>query len=171
MATFLQSEIFQSIILPFILLFTIIFALLEKSNLLGEGKKQINAIIAFAVAAILITFSTQVQWIRQFTVFLAVGLVLLFVLMLIWGFAYGTKDGDVFKEASWMKPTIGWIAFVGVIAFALVVTGYWDDVYSYFINPDSGSNIIFIILIVAAMAWVLTSGKSDKPKDKDKKDG
>jgi hypothetical protein len=164
MVTFLQSDIIQNIILPFVLIFTLVFAILEKSKLLGEGKMQINAIISFVLAGIFVTFSTQVGWLKQFAVFLAIGIVLLFILMLIWGFAWGTKDGDPFKEAKWMKNTIGWIAFAGVVIAALVITGYWDTLYNYIVNPDKGSNIVFLILIIAAVAWVLSSGK---PKDKD----
>jgi Ca2+/Na+ antiporter len=170
MATFIQSEIFQNIILPFVLIFTLVFALLEKSKLLGENKKQINAIIGFVVAAILVTFSTQVDWIRKFSVFLAVGLVLLFVLMLIWSFAWGTTDGDPFKNAEGMKKGIGWVAIVAVVIGALVMTGYWDRVYSYVINPDSGSNLIFLVLIIIAIVWVMSSGKSDKKEEKKKEE-
>lgn len=168
MATFLQSDIFQDIILPFVLIFTLAFAVLEKSNVLGTGKKQINAIISFVLAAIFITFYEQVGWIQKFAVFLAVGLVLLFILMLIWGFAYGSTDGDPFKTVKWMKSTIGWIAFIGVIVAALIITGYWDNFYGYFVNPDSGSNVLFIILIIAAISWVLSSGKSGDKKEEKK---
>lgn len=166
MANFLQSEVIQTIVLPFVLIFTLLFAILEKSNLLGPGKKQVNAIISFVIAAIFVTFSTQVNWIRQFSVFLAIGIVILFVLMLIWSFAVGTTKGDPFENYTWMKSGIGWVAIIAVVAAALVITGYWSVVSNYLSNPDSGSNIIFIVLIVAAIAWVLSSGKSEEKKDK-----
>ena len=52
MANILNYPIIRDIVLPFILVFVLVFAILEKSKLLGDGKKQINAIIGFVIAAI-----------------------------------------------------------------------------------------------------------------------
>ena len=41
----LLSSFFLEIIWPFVLVFTLIFAILQKTQLLGEGKKQIDAMI------------------------------------------------------------------------------------------------------------------------------
>ena len=50
--TILQGEVFTRFILPFFLVFFVIFALLEKTKLFGDGKKQINAMISFVVGLI-----------------------------------------------------------------------------------------------------------------------
>ena len=163
MANFLTLPIFSDIVLPFILVFVLIYAILEKSRLLGEDKHQINAIISFVIAGILITFSAQVTWLRQFMVFLVMALVILFVFMLIYGFAYSNKDG--FSLSKELKMAIAAIAFVAVVVAALVITDYWDKAYSFLTESSTGSNAIFILIIVAALVAVLYTGK-----DKDKKD-
>ncbi len=163
MATFLTNTLFRDIILPFLLAFTLIFALLEKSKLLGDGKQQINAIIAFVIAAILIYYTNAVGIISQMMVFMAIALAILFVFMLLFGFVWGTTGGDPFKDAVWLKWLLGIGALIATIIAVLYVTGKWDSVVSYLTNSNTGSNIFFILIIVGAIAAViLSSGKGEK---------
>jgi len=159
MANFLTLPIFQDIILPFVLIFTLVFAILEKSRLLGEDKHQINAIISLVIAAILISFSAQIAWIKQFVLFLIIALVILFVFMLIYGFVYAGKEG--FQMGSGLKITLAAIAFVAVVIGALVITDTWSKVYDLFTSSTVGANIIFIVIIAAAIVAVLF-GKKEK---------
>jgi len=52
--TFLQSTIVAKFILPFLLVFFVVFAVLEKIKLLGEDKKQLNALVAFVIGLIFV---------------------------------------------------------------------------------------------------------------------
>lgn len=161
MANFLMYPIFQDVILPFILIFVLIFAILQKTKLLGDGVNQINAVISFVIAAIFVAFSTQVSWLKDFSVFLAIGLFVLFVFMLIYGFAYAdNKEG--FKLADELKIIISVIAFISVVVATLIITETWDNVYNFFTTSNWGSNILFIILIAGAIIAVLFGTK--KPK-------
>jgi len=166
MANFLLSyPIFTDIILPFLLIFVLVFAVLQKSKLLGEGKLQIDAIISFVIAAIFVTFTNAVHIVTQMTIFVTIALVLLFVFMLIYGFAYGDTKGDPLAGQKWVKPTIGIIAFIAVIAGFLVVSGWWDDVWRFLSGTNMGANIIFIILIAAAIIAVIKGAGKSKDKD------
>jgi hypothetical protein len=164
MANFLSYPIFSDYILPFILVFALVFAILQKSKLLGDGKQQIDAIIAFVMAAILVTFSTQVTWLKNFTVFLVIGMVILFLFMLLYGFAYGNTNGDPLAGAKWVKPTVGIIVFVAVIVGALVITDTWQKVLDFFTQGELGPNVVFIILIIVAILSVLNMGKKKDDK-------
>jgi hypothetical protein len=165
MANFLTLPIFQDIILPFILFFTLFFAILQKTKLLGDGKQQIDAIISFVIAAIVVTFSQQVLWVRQFSVFLAVALLVYFGFMLIWAFAVGSKDGDPFSQFSKMKPFLGAVALIAVVVAVLIITGGWEKVTSFFSNGDSGANVLMIVVIAGAIAAVFF-GNSKKEEKK-----
>lgn len=160
MANILTIPIFKDIILPFLLVFTLFFAILEKSKLLGEGKSQINAIISFVIAGILISFANAVGIITKMTVFMVISIFILFVFMLIYSFAYGDKTGDPLKPG--LKTFIGIVALIAVIVATLIITGYWDSVFTFFSSSSIGINILFIILIGAAIAAVLFGGKKDK---------
>ncbi len=157
MVNFLITGIFQDLILPFILIFVLIFAILQKTKLLGEGVQQINAVVAFVIAGIFVAFSAYVVWLRSFVIFLAIALFILFVFMLIYGFTYANKDG--FTLGKEFQIIIAVIAFIAVIIAALVITKTWDNVYSFFTTSNTGSNIIFIVLIGLAVGAVLFGGK------------
>jgi hypothetical protein len=157
MANILTLPLFSDIILPFLLLFTLIFAILEKSKLLGDDKHQINAIMGFIVGAILISFANAIDIITQMTVFMAVSLVILFVFMIIYGFAYNGKDGDILGKG--VKTFLGIIIFIAVVLAVLFATNSWDNVSNFFTDSEIGANIIFIVLIAAAIAAVVWKKK------------
>jgi len=160
MANFLTSSpIIQDLVLPFVLIFTLVFAILEKSKLLGDDKRQINAIIGFVVAGLFLAFSNYVSWIKQFTVVLVISLFAIFVFLLIWGFVWGDKGGDPLKDAEGIKWTIGIVMLIIVLVAALVITGYWEKMK---VSNDLVANIVFIIFIIAAIAAVLNQGKKEK---------
>ncbi|GAH78833.1 unnamed protein product, partial [marine sediment metagenome] len=105
--TIFQSNIVQQFILPFVLVFTLVFAILEKTKLFGEDKKQLNAIIALVIGLIFVTavFPTVVVT-NKLILFLTIALVIVFVVLLLWGFVFGEiKEG--FKPADWMKWVLG----------------------------------------------------------------
>lgn len=157
MANILTLPVFTDIILPFLFIFTLIFAILEKSKLLGDDKHQINAITGFVVGAILISFANAIDIITQMTVFMAVSLVILFVFMLIYGFVYNGKDGELMGKG--LKTLLGIIIFIAVVIAVLLVTDSWDKVYDFFTRSDVGTNVVSIVLIAAAIAAVVWKKK------------
>jgi len=154
------QPIFMEYILPFLLVFTLTFAILDKTKLLGEGKRQINAIISLVIGIILIGFPYAQGVIVKLIPFLAVSLVILFVFMLLYGFLAGTKEGHVLPKG--IKIALGIIVGLGVIVAVLWATGSWDTVYNTLIGASSGKiwlNVLLIALIGGAMAVVLSTGR------------
>src|SRR3989344_3729501 len=92
--TILSSPFFVEGVLPFILIFSLVFAVLQKSKILGEGKHQLDALVSFSVALLTIAFANAVNVIVQLVPVLAVGLVVLLVFMVLWGFVMGPHDGS-----------------------------------------------------------------------------
>ncbi|MBI5073475.1 hypothetical protein HZA99_06685, partial [Candidatus Woesearchaeota archaeon] len=41
-------------LLPFLLIFTILFAMLQKTKILGAGKKNFNVMVSFIIAAMVV---------------------------------------------------------------------------------------------------------------------
>jgi len=168
-ATILSHPIFVEAILPFLLVFTIIFAVLQKSRVLGEGKRQIDAIVGLVVGLLVISFGQAVGIIIQLIPFLAVSLVIILVLMILIGMV--NKEGDF--DAAFPKGfriVMSLIAIVAVIVAVLIITGAWDYLYDWiFLTGSNPSNIlinfIFIVIIVVAVVAVLWGSKSGS-KDK-----
>ena len=156
-APFLINGFFLSYLLPFALIFTLVFAILQKTKLLGDDKKQIDAIIGLIIGLILIAFGPARDIVVKLQVFLAVFVAILLVFMLLYGFVSGKKDGDVLAK--------GWkYAFYAIITISLVIaliviTGYWGTVQDFLFNSEGGSQLwingLIIVVIVGAMIAVL----------------
>jgi hypothetical protein len=157
--TLFQSEILRRFILPFLLVFFIIFAILEKTKLFGEGKKQLNALIAVVISLIFAGVAYVTNVVNNLVLFLAVAIVVIFVIMLIWGFIFGdSKEG--FKPERWMKlglAILGGIAFIVAVVWA---TGFYENIGEFLFNQSWSRsfwiNLSFIGVIVVVLALILS---------------
>ena len=68
--TIFTSNLVVETILPFLLIFTIVFAILEKSKILGDGKRQIDAIVALAIGLLFIAFGSATDIVVRMIPFL-----------------------------------------------------------------------------------------------------
>jgi len=161
---FFNYPVIKDFLLPFLLVFVLIFAILEKSKILGEGKKQINAIVALVSGLILLAFSSYVEFIRNIIPFFAVALVILFVFLLLYGFVYGDTKGDPLDKN--MKMILGIVVVIAIAIAVLYYTGYWDKIIGWFDSENKYFiNIIFGVIIVGAIiAVVFSGGKKDDGK-------
>lgn len=155
--TILSSEFAVRIVYPFLLVFVLIFAILEKSKILGEDKRQIDALIALSIALITIAFSWATDIIVNLMPFLAVCAVILLVFLILYGFVASGKEGlEINKGIMW---TIVILVTIALIIAVIVVTGQWDRVYNWmFIDYGSGpiwGNILLVAIIGGALALIV----------------
>jgi len=164
--TILQSDFFMYMVLPFLLVFAVVFAVLQKTEIFGKGKKQVDALISLAVALIVVAFGNYVEIINGMVAFLGVAIVVILVFLILTGAFWKAGEfniGD--KTRTW-----GMIAVIIAVVIALLVyTGGWAYLRNVF---SGGSNtlvtsIIFIIVIGAAVAALAFSG-GDKPSGEKK---
>jgi len=153
---FLQNWIFTKFALPFLLIFFIVFAILEKTKIFGEDQKQLNALLAFVIGLIFVSVSFPKEVVGNLILFLTVGLVVLFVVLLLWGFASGE---GLKMESTGLKWTVG-IFILGVVLIAVIwATGIEGGVIDLlFYQPWSGTfwtNVLFIASIGGALALIL----------------
>ena len=158
--TFLQHWIFTQYLFPFLLVFFIVFAILERTKLFGEGKKQLNALTAFVIGLIFVGAGVPKLIVGNMILFFAVAIVVLFVILLLWGFIFGDKEG--FKLERWMKWVLGILVGIAFIWAILWATG-WNATVGNFFSGQSQiwTNIAFIVVIAIALALVLM-GKEKK---------
>ena len=158
--TFLQWPIISQYLLPFLLVFFIVFAILEKTKLFGEGKKQINALTAFVIGLIFVGAVSYTNIVSNLTLFLTIAIVAIFVILLIWGFIFGDSSG--FKAAGWMKWILGIIAGIAFIWAVIWATGFSGKIGGWFsagIGQTIVINVIFLIVIAVALALILIPAK------------
>ena len=87
--TFLQHWVFTQFALPFLLVFFIVFAILQKTKVLGDDKKQLDALVAFIIALIFVGAIFPKLVVANLILFLTVAIIVVFVGLLIWGFVSG----------------------------------------------------------------------------------
>ena len=113
------------VVLPFLLVFTIVFAILEKTKVLGtediEGKKytkkNLNAIASFVLAFLVVASSELVEIITTVSSQAVVVLFLSVLFLLLVGSFY--KEGEpVFLEGGW-KIVFMIIVFIAIIGIFL----------------------------------------------------
>jgi len=160
--TILSSGIVVNTILPFLLVFALVFAILEKTKILGDGKKQVDAIVALVIGLLVVSFANYTHIIVSLSVFLAVVLVVILVFMLLFGAFF---EPGKFEVGKGIKITAGILALIAVVIAVLYYTGAWDYIKDNWVGSGTGvvANTIFVVLVIAAIAIVLaTSGKEKK---------
>jgi len=157
MAITILSTPLAQMALSFVLVFTIVFAILQKSEILGKGKKQVDALVGLAVGLIVVATASSLEFIQNLIPFLGIALVVMFVFMVLIGMMY--KEGD-FKVENWMKISIGIVIAIFVIVVVLIVSGTWDNVVDLFYSDSSGiiGNIIILAIVVGAVLLVMKTG-------------
>ena len=164
--TIFQTGIFAKFIIPFALIFFVVFAILEKTHLFGEKKTQINALVAFVIGLIFVGATVPRLLVTDLVLFLAVALIVMLAGILLWGFATG---GAPKIEGKWTKKLIGLLIFIALVVVVLVSTNFDSPVLDFFFRQDySGpfwSNVIFIVILAVVLAVILKNkgggGKND----------
>ncbi len=162
--TILQHWIFTQFILPFALMTAIVYGILEKTRLLGGDKHQLNAIVSFVIGLIFVGAIFPKLVVENLILFLTVAIVVLFVILLLWGFVSTKGDkSEGFELEGWMKWFL-WIAVgLGVIIAVIWATGMTSSIFDLLFNQSwSGTfwtNIAFVAVIVIALAVILKKGK------------
>ncbi len=155
----LESWGMLDVMLPFLLIFTLVFAVLQKAKIFGQDSKRFNTIIALVLAMVVViphimgTYppgKNAVLIINAFLPDIALVLVaIIMVLMLSGVFGYHTSDN-----------TSGWILF---IAFAVVIylfgisAGWWIKFNWFNIDSDTLS-VVLVLLVFGIVIATVTSG-------------
>jgi hypothetical protein len=170
--TFLSHPIVLEAILPFLLVFAVVFAVLQKTEALGKDKKGVDAIVALVIGLIVIAFGKATGIIVNLIPFLAIGLIVIFVFLVLWGFVY--KPGE-FNTPNGVKWAIGVVVAIFVVIIVLVVTGGWgsitDIIQSGEANAIIGWVIGIVVVIGAVLAIILGGGNSNGSKSSGDSDG
>ena len=163
--TILSSPIISEAVLPFILIFTVVFAILQKSAILGKDKKQIDALVGIVFGLITITFARAVGIINQLLPFLAVAVILVLVFLILVGLMHKGDEKFVWDEG--LKKVVVVMAFFAVVIAGLFFTGAWSYLADKFSGPDGSSlvtNIVFILIIVGGFLIVWFGAEKKKPE-------
>ena len=169
------------VVLPFLLIFTIVFAMLEKTKVLGtEGigemenlpKKNLNAMVAFVIAFFTIASSQLVALIIEVSAnVIILMLAIVFFLLLLGSFHNETKDPYFLTGAS--KNIFMAISALGLLFIFLNALETDDkswfqwimDWITSIIDSTAVAAVVLFLVVVGIMGIIVFSG----PKSTNKK--
>lgn len=158
------------VVLPFLLVFTIVFAILEKTRVFGTEKtkdgeytkKNLNSMAAFVIAFLVVASSRLVAIINQ-TMANMVLLLMLSVcfLMLVGSFLKETKEG-IFLEGFY-KHVFMAIMFIGIMLIFLHALGWLDIIFNYLVAHYDSTLVGSVILMGIIVGFMFFITKEYKP--------
>jgi hypothetical protein len=171
------------VVLPFLLVFTIMFAILEKTKVLGTEKwdgedlprKNLNAMAAFTVSFLVVASSKLVEIITAISAKVIILLALAVFFLMLVGTFYG-KDEEVKLEGGWKSFFMGLMFFGMVVIFLDTVTfeggqtileWLWEFLLSFWTSAAAAS-IIFILLLIGFMYYITNPPSTTSSGGKDK---
>lgn len=180
---FFQDLGIYDVVLPFVLVFTIVFAILEKTKVFGTEKlgdvkytkKNLNAMTAFVISFLVVASSKIVAIINES---LAKIVLLLLVsvcfLMLVGSFMKEREEG-VFLEKGW-QTFFMFFMFIGLVIIFLTSIkddnglSWWEILWSYVINNWNSTIVGSIALVIVIVLFMYFITKSPEKKKEEKKD-
>lgn len=156
MVTILSSPFFIETVLPFLLIFTVVFAILQKSGILGKDKKQIDALVGLVIGLIVISFARAVGIINNLLPFLAVSIVIILVFLILISM-FSIREGEFKIPDSLKNVGIGLTALAVTIA-VLIVTGAWDYILDRWFGgagSEGFANFIFVVIVFIAITFIV----------------
>lgn len=119
-------------LLPFLLIFVIVYAILQKTRILGEGKKNLNVIVAIVVALFVVIphvtgrfppDTDPIEIMKKALPDISIVLVAVIFLLILIG-VFG-------QDYIFLGVTMpGWITFVSLIVIILIfggAAGWWNN--------------------------------------------
>ncbi len=157
------------VVLPFLLVFTVVFALLERTKVFGtekiDGKeytkKNLNSSAAFVIAFLVVASSRLVEIITQVSSQFVVLLFLIVLFLLLVGSFFKEEPHGVFLEGGW-KAAFMFIVFIGLAFIFLDALDLMGPLGNFFRGTERGEFIgsaFLLILIIFFIAFVTQGNK------------
>jgi len=168
------------VVLPFLLIFTIVFAILEKTRVFGAetidgkeySKKNLNSITAFVIAFFVIASSKLVEIITTVSSYTVILLMLSVLFLLLVGSFMKEGEGG-FLQGNW-NYFFMIMMFVGIVLIFIYALGWWDVMWGFFRFETGGEVVgsIILLAIIVLFIWYIVKGEphTNGAKKEEKKD-
>lgn len=161
---------FYEVFLPFILVYAVIFAVLQKSKIFEGGSssadnaKNVNAIIAFVFGLFIVASIQVVQFIQSLILNAVIILIFILCVLILLGFIFGDNYTSIFenKIVKWVSAISIFLVMLGILLYLLGFWNWLENQWRNFSSSDTISTII-ILLIVIGVLYFITKG--DKPQN------
>jgi hypothetical protein len=157
-------------VFSFIFVSVIIYAILTKTEILGEGNTFINLVVSFIMAIVFMSVTSAEFYVKTIIPWFVVLFIMVFLVLLV----AGLSTGDLEKIKS---TRFAWIIVIILIAIFIISAirvfnpvfhpdliiaegaegpGAVSQIRDYFNYPSGQSGGIVLIIVIGLLAWVLT---------------
>lgn len=148
-------------VLPFLMIFAIIYGILVKTEILGNNK-GVNATIALAAGLLALQFDYVSNFFASIFPFAGIGLAILLVAIIFIGLLVD-EDKKVFN---WILFGIGILVFIAVLLTSLADFRWWGGMGMGW--GESWPAILAAIVVLSLIFWVIFAGGGAKKNEKEK---
>ena len=167
----LESWGLTDVMLPFLLVFTLVFAVLEKTKIMGMEKKNLNVVVSLVLAlSTIIPHVTRSYPLDYDPVIIlnralpSVSILVVAIMMLM------ILIGVFAHDKVFLGLTIpGWIGFFSIMAILYIfgsAAGWWDNGFSNalegFFGHEAISIVIMVLIFGIIIAFITGEGKGEK---------
>jgi hypothetical protein len=179
---FLEKIGIYDVVLPFLLVFAVVFAILEKTKVFGmdkiEGieysKKNINAIIAFVIGFLVVASTQLVRAINESMSNIVLLMLMSISFLILIGTFYHYEE-KVLLEGAWRKMFMILFFIITVMIFLHAIKSENGDSWLYIFwaflrdnwAADYTAAVIFLVIIIGMILFIT---QERKPKKADKKE-
>jgi hypothetical protein len=165
---------FYQVFLPFLLVYAVVFAILQKSRIFEGGSstqqqaKNVNAIVAFVFGLFVVASAHVISLFQAFITNFVIIIIFILCVLLVLGFIFGDSYTDLFKDTR-IKYALGGLIVLISIIILFNVLGWWDTIS----NSFSGSSddiietfwtIVGIGAFIGVLYWITKSDSKVETK-------
>jgi hypothetical protein len=150
-----QQAGFFTYVLPFLILFSIVFAILTQTKIFKDAK-GINAVIALAVALMALQFNVVSDFFSEVFPRVGVGLAILFIVLIFVGMFFSPKNNAMM----WTILGVG-VLIAAVIFIQSAGSLGWSSAYWWYDNWEFIVGVIGFIIVLAIVVGSSSDSKSD----------
>jgi hypothetical protein len=155
---------FFDVLLPFLLFFAVIYAILAKSKIFesepGKERRDINAVVAFVIAMITTTTSWVVLTLSAFLPWVGFLSIVLLGFLILGSMLYGGDITVMFSKDSTLRNLA-----IGIVGFVVFIVMYyalgWQALLDILHLTDADYAIILIgIILIIVLVSIFKKGKT-----------
>ncbi len=143
-------------VLPFLMIFAVVFGILTKTEILGKNK-GVNATISLAIGLLALQFDYVSNFFASIFPMAGIGLAVLLIALILMGmFAQGLPD----NAFNGIFMGLGALIFISILLTALADFRWWGGWgYSW---GQAWPAILAGVVVIGLIAWVVVTGGEGK---------
>lgn len=166
---------FYDVILPFLLVYAIIFAILQKSQIFEGGStsktqaRNVNSVVALVFGLFVVLSYNVVQYIQIFFINVVVIITFLLGLFIVLGFILGDKLKELLTGTA--STGIAIVVTIVVLALMLYILGFWTWFANWWDGISLGDSdtltTVIVLGVIGLILYWISRGGDDSSNKKD----